>query len=172
MKTAHDIRKTSRRQERRTAAEIGGRVQTNSGATRHGGADVRERGKTRVECKYTGKSTYILKLADLLKLRQQAIKGGLEMPVFKIGFAVTGQRMMDEVAVLRWNDYLALCHHDSAHLTRDCFVAAQQYQLTRAEALTLLTGQRIRLGFEVPHEVTLTMYLIMPWADYLALRGE
>lgn len=61
-------------------------MQANSGATRlGGGGDVRVRGQMRVECKYTESCSYVLKLGELLKLRDQAIKA-LEEPVLQFEF--------------------------------------------------------------------------------------
>lgn len=78
-------RRESRSQEKRVARELGGRTQAASGATRlGGGADVRAPG-FRIECKYTEKDTYTLKLADLNKLKSQAVKT-LEQPVMQIEF--------------------------------------------------------------------------------------
>jgi hypothetical protein len=79
-------KRISKRQENQAAADLGGRTQANSGATRMGGgADVRVPGHTRLECKYTEKSFYVLKWADLEKLRVQAIQV-IEEPVFQIAF--------------------------------------------------------------------------------------
>jgi len=79
-------KRISKRQENQAAADLGGRTQANSGATRlGGGADVRELGNTRVECKFTSKSVYVLTYDDLEKLRVQAVKN-LEEPVFQIAF--------------------------------------------------------------------------------------
>ena len=80
------IKKASLRQERQTAEDVGGRTQANSGAVRMGGGgDVRAVGKLRVECKFTEKDRYVLKLSELEKLRKQAIKT-LETPVFQFAF--------------------------------------------------------------------------------------
>ena len=78
--------KNSRKQEAQAAEDIGGRVQTNSGALRlGGGGDVRLRGKVRIECKLTEKEYYTLKLKELLKLKKQSIET-LEYPVFQFAF--------------------------------------------------------------------------------------
>lgn len=93
------IKKASLRQERQTAADIGGRTTANSGAARFsGGADVRAPGTMRVECKFTEKDTYSLKLKELEKLRKQALKS-LEVPVFQ--FAFKFRNTMEKYAVIR-----------------------------------------------------------------------
>lgn len=79
-------KKISNKQERDVAQELNLKTMPASGATRHGGADARSVGKIRVECKYTDSDKYTLKLADLLKLRNQAIRGGLEEPIFQVWF--------------------------------------------------------------------------------------
>ena len=95
------IKKTSLRQERQTAADVGGRTQANSGAVRMGGgADVRAPGTLRIECKFTEKDRYVLKLVELEKLRKQAIKT-LEFPVFQ--FAYSFHNSLTKYAVTPWN---------------------------------------------------------------------
>lgn len=84
------------------AEELNGRVQVASGATRFEKGDVRVRGNVRAECKTTSKSSYTLKLAELKKIQNEAISGGLEVPVMQIEFQGPGGGR--EVAVLdsRW----------------------------------------------------------------------
>jgi hypothetical protein len=77
-------KEVSRKQEARVAKEMGGRVEAASGATKHAGGDVRAPGY-RIECKYTEKDKYALKLADLQKLRTIAFKH-LEQPVMQVQF--------------------------------------------------------------------------------------
>jgi hypothetical protein len=100
MSTRADFRrrkKISKRLEEKVAKEVGGDTTAGSGAAEFsGGADVRVAGEMRIEHKYTEGDSYVLKYADLEKLRMQAIKGGLEEPVFvveflkwKMGFAIT-----------------------------------------------------------------------------------
>lgn len=97
-RTRKTIKKASLRQEKQTALDIGGRTTANSGASKFsGGADVRG-GGLRVECKFTGKDVYVLKLRELEKLRKQALKG-LEVPVFQ--FAFKFRNTMEKYAVIR-----------------------------------------------------------------------
>lgn len=76
----------SQAQEKRTAKEIGGRVQPGSGSMDFAKGDVRDMGKLRIECKTTSKDRYSLKLADLLKIRLEAVMGGLESWAFQIQY--------------------------------------------------------------------------------------
>jgi hypothetical protein len=76
----------SRLQERRIAEEIGGREQPASGAAWNAKGDVRKLGELRVEAKYTEKNYYVLKLADLLKIRDEALLGGAEQWAFQVEF--------------------------------------------------------------------------------------
>jgi hypothetical protein len=75
--------KRSRKQEKRAASRIGGRVQPGSGAGRAKG-DVRDVGYTRMECKFTRAKSYSLKLEELKKIEREAGPG--EQPVFEIEF--------------------------------------------------------------------------------------
>lgn len=82
-----DIRKRSQRQEQKVASDLGGRTVAGSGAAKFsGGGDVRKQGEIRVECKFTQKNYYDLSHSDLTKIKTQALKGGLEMPVMQIEF--------------------------------------------------------------------------------------
>lgn len=93
----------SLQQERQTAADLGGRTTAGSGAAKFsGGADVRVMGKTRVECKYTESSAYVLKLVELEKLKKQAQKH-LEYPVFQFAFRDPSGRL-EKYAVIQWDE--------------------------------------------------------------------
>ena len=70
-------RRRSMAQERRAAADVGGRVQIASGATPFAKSDVRKMVELRVECKTTRKALFSLKRDDILKLRKEAISQGL-----------------------------------------------------------------------------------------------
>jgi len=76
-------RSRSDRQERFNARSVGGRVTANSGAGRDKG-DVKVRGLLREEDKTTGKTSYVLKRADLRKIAAAA--QGDEIPVMSIAF--------------------------------------------------------------------------------------
>lgn len=89
-RTGRRQKRISKRQEEKTAADLGGRTQANSGATRMGGGgDVRVTGKLRIECKFTESPTFVLKLAELEKLRKQA-NSAAEIPVFQFEFKTRG----------------------------------------------------------------------------------
>lgn len=96
-------KRISLQQEKRVAADLGGRTMAASGATRlGGGADVRVLGKTRIECKFTESDNYILKFAELEKLKKQANKS-LEYPVFQFAFRETSGRLT-QYAVIPWSE--------------------------------------------------------------------
>lgn len=85
--TARRQKKMSQQQEQKVAEDLGGRTVAGSGAGRtSGGGDVRKRSEIRVECKFTEKNFYVLQLSDLVKIRNQAIMGGVELPVLQIRF--------------------------------------------------------------------------------------
>lgn len=107
--TSKRQKKMSQRQERQVAQDIGGRTVAGSGAGRtSGGSDVRKRGEFRVECKVTEKPYFILTYVDLCKIRDQAIKGGLEMPVFQIRFAIPRSRAYDFAVIPSEFDEVAI----------------------------------------------------------------
>ena len=97
----------SRLQERRAAADLGGSVQPGSGAMEFAKGDVRVAGEIRAECKTTSKKTYILKLAELQKIQQEALMGRLEESVLQVEFqGQVGQN--HRYAVIPWASYLQL----------------------------------------------------------------
>ena len=84
--------KRSRLQERRIAEDIGGREQPASGASWSAKGDARKTGDLRVEAKFTEKDHYTLKLADLLKIRDEALRGSAEHWAFQVEFTAYRQK--------------------------------------------------------------------------------
>lgn len=93
-------------QERRAAEDIGGRVQPGSGAPAHYKSDVRKTGDSRLECKTTGSKSFTLKLAELEKIKAEAIMGGCEGWAFQVEFQ--GSTSNKRFAVIDWQEYLDL----------------------------------------------------------------
>lgn len=119
----------SRLQEKRIADELGGRTQSGSGSAWNTKGDVRKLGDLRIEAKFTEKSEYKLKLDELLKLRDEAVKGGLETPVMQVEFVVGG--MSYKLAVM---DYTLFYHWHGFSQERpvhqqECWTAARQLVL-------------------------------------------
>jgi hypothetical protein len=97
----------SKLQENRAAKELGGYVQKASGASDFAKGDVRKAGDLRVECKTTSKKEFSLKFSDLLKIQDEAMKGGAEDWVFQIEFQ--GQMGQNQkLAVMLWGTYEAV----------------------------------------------------------------
>lgn len=96
--------KQSRRGEKKTAEDIGGRRQPGSGNQWHSKADVKSR-ETLVERKDTNRATYTLAHAELVKLKLQSIKEDRD-PVFLLAF--NNLCGTSEYAVIPWQDYLDL----------------------------------------------------------------
>jgi hypothetical protein len=165
----HHIRKVSGAQEKRAARDIGGKPQAASGACRHGGGgDARAIGKTRVECKFTEKNHYDLRLDVLLKIEEQARKA-LETPVLQLGFRNIYSQM-DLYAILRWDDYLAGLQScpGCAKSARECFIIPGQYKLTHEEMLQLLVHKAV-LKLVYNHDPNNKSYAVIPWTEYLEL---
>jgi hypothetical protein len=94
-------RKRSQRQEKAVAGLLLGRTVPASGAVRHGGYDVRKQGELTIECKYTSKKSYSLKLTDLQKVKAAALRNGAEKPLMMIKFVdVMHGRTIEEVVVM------------------------------------------------------------------------
>lgn len=91
----------SRRQERETASDTGGRVQPGSGSRWHSKGDVRDQ-EALIECKQTGKDSFILKITTLHKIVIEAYKEG-KRPVLQVEFA---HAVPGKFAVITWDDYI------------------------------------------------------------------
>ncbi len=101
------IQKRSRLQERRIADDIGGREQPGSGAPWSAKGDVRKTGDLRVEAKTTSAKTFILKLREILKIRDEALSGGVEDWAMQVEFQDPLGRNK-KVAVIDWDRFLEL----------------------------------------------------------------
>lgn len=103
-------RRKSQLQERRAAIDIGGRVQPGSGAPEFYKSDARKAGDMRLECKTTSAKSYRLQLADLEKIRAEAVMGGMEGWAFQIEFQGNPPKRF---AVIDWQEYLDLRSQNS-----------------------------------------------------------
>lgn len=100
-------RRLSNRQERRIAADVGGRTQPGSGNQAHAKGDVRKKGELRAEAKFTRSKQYILKLADLEKIRAECAHG--EAAAFQIDFLnQQTNRVEDSWVVVTYDDWKEL----------------------------------------------------------------
>lgn len=77
------IKKKSQKQENQVAFDLNGKVTIASGALYFQKADVRN-DKYLVECKYTAKGFYSLTLKTWEKIRGEAIKDSLRIPLMEI----------------------------------------------------------------------------------------
>ena len=161
--------KRSKLQESRIAKDVGGRVQAGSGSSWRAKSDVRDIGKLRIEAKFTSKDTYALKLKDLLKIREEALLGGLETWVMQVEF-VAGSKQ--KYAIL---DYFTFCE---LNVGRNTFLSSAydvtqsaQYQLER-DHLRKLAGQGrewiLNVEFIAMGERVLNV-AITSWEQFLAI---
>lgn len=153
-------KRISLQQEKRAAADLGGKTMAASGATRMGGgADVRVMGNTRLECKFTENDRYTLKFEELEKLRKQATKT-LEFPVMQFAFRETTGRFT-QYAVIPWDE--------NVEPTVTHTVDAKSLTFHKS-ALTLLTSDSL---WQVVFHVKEGNYLknryfrLMRWDDFL-----
>lgn len=85
---SRSYRKQADKQEKRVAKQVGGRTTIASGQTPIDKGDVRS-DTVRVECKYTDKKSYTLKVDDLVKVAAQST--GDQIPLFYIEFRENGE---------------------------------------------------------------------------------
>lgn len=154
------IRRTSRNQEKQVAKDLGGKVQVNSGAVRlGGGSDVRVQGKFRVECKFTNKESYTLKLLELEKLKKQA-NSTLEYPIFQFSLKDNLGKLGDKYAAISWNDKLE---------PKISIIAnAKQISLSRQLLSSIEYDKPVKITFSTPALVR--SYRIIKWdelVDYI-----
>lgn len=155
-------KRISLQQEKQAAADIGGRTMAASGATRlGGGGDVRILGRTRLECKFTEKSSYALKYEELKKIRRQAMKA-LENPVFQFAFRHTTGRLRS-YAVIPWDVEDPQKTNDDIWFTSAASVTLAEDQLEKA----LMRGRiQITFAHAGSEPQAFRQFEIMRWHDY------
>lgn len=164
-------KRISLQQEKRAAAQLGGKTMAASGATRlGGGGDVRVMGKTRLECKITEKDTYTLRYVELEKVRKQAIKS-LESPLFQFGFRHTNGRTTS-FAVIPWIVGDKPSESDNSWMT-----SSRQMSFTEKQLEEALFKGRIQLTWVMPgnNPFEQRIFEIMRWHDYIertTLKGS
>lgn len=155
----------SQAQEKRTAKELGGFVQPGSGSMDFAKGDVRDIGKIRVECKTTGKDRYALKLADLHKIRLEALKGGLESWAFQIQFQRSAG-MTTRIAVIDSEWFRELGGLDGGHGPL----------LTGKMSTTILRGDGAspwRMSWKTGQELKITdHFTVCGWETFLDLYSK
>jgi hypothetical protein len=109
--------KRSQLQEKRIAADLGGRTQPGSGSFWGAKSDVRKQGQIRCEAKYTAKKKYTLKLADLLKIKDEAIRGGLETPVMQVEFVAGSSAFSWKYAIVEYHYFRHIYAFSNAYRT-------------------------------------------------------
>lgn len=96
-----DIKKKSKVQEKKVAKELKGKTTPASGSIAGMKGDVRT-SKILVECKYTDKDFYKLKKQVWEKIKKEALKDNLKIPLLQIN--IQDYR----VAILDKNDFISL----------------------------------------------------------------
>ncbi len=166
-KQAHRGKRISLQQEKRAAAELGGKTTAASGAAKFsGGADVRVMGKIKLECKFTEKSSYILKYEELKKVRRQAIKV-LEQPVLQFAFRHPSGRLKS-YAVIPWN------MQETTDIGHFWTTSSNSITLTENQLETALFTGRIQLLFSggpLTDPPQFRMFEIMNWHDYVEIMS-
>lgn len=96
-------KKRSKKQENRVAKEMNGRTTIASGSLYFQKGDVRL-DKFLIECKTTYEDFYTLKRSTFEKIKREAIKDSLRIPLLQIDLMEGNERLV----VLDYNDFLAL----------------------------------------------------------------
>jgi len=162
------LKKISSRQEQKAAKELGGKVMPASGALDFSKSDVRVPGELRLECKFTNADTYTLKLSDLIKIRNEAVRK-FEAPVFQVEFKGKNK-----------GSY-AIVPRDSIDLEETPFDFFEiPVMTTYNKSITLYSGDLLSMvgkaspliiiGFDrIPHAKKME-FAIYEWNDYIAKR--
>lgn len=95
--------KKVRKQERSAAAAVNGRVQPGSGCGSFNKADVRAKGRYRIECKSTKNKSFPLSLELLEKVRSES--RGLEVPVLDVEFVDARLRSVDRWVAIPFDHF-------------------------------------------------------------------
>lgn len=170
----------SRLQEKRAAQDVGGREQPGSGATKFAKGDFRAALDVRGECKHTSNRTFILKLDDLMKIREEALLGHLEDPVMQVEFVgQVGQS--EKLAVLGWNSLMQLWKTKPAAyiglVTVNHFQIGKQFILKLDEWIAHKGKGQLtpayRVTFNQPDDKEIpasNSFALIDWQTYLDLR--
>ena len=156
-------------------------MQKGSGSSRFAKGDFRNVGNIRGECKFTRKTTYILKEDELKKIQMEALKGGFEdwvMQVEFVGavgqsrkFAVLDYKMFQEMWQSPGHQY-----HSSSKSQHSVAQVGKSFQFKVEDALKYSEMHVIQLAFMEDNEsmkaTTLPpkLYAIVPWQVYLGVR--
>ncbi len=158
-------KRISLQQEKRAASDLGGRTMAASGALpMGGGADVRLMGKIRLECKFTEKNFYSLKVIELRKLRKQAEKV-LEMPVLQFAFRYpTGQ--LEQYAVIQWDSG---ADHVDDTIETEWTTNKKSFSMTPAMLQKAVSKGRVRLTFSCIEQGVLRIryFQILKWSEFV-----
>ena len=93
-------------QERRAAADLGGKVQPGSGAPEFYKGDVIKQGELVVECKTTGSRSYVLKLSTIEKIKSESIMAGGAGWAMQVEFQTASGNK--KFAIIDWAEYTDL----------------------------------------------------------------
>ncbi len=135
-----------------------------------GGADVRVRGKTRCECKYTFGQSYTLKLSELDKLKKQA-NAAAEQPVLKFEFRSHG-------AAYGHTAYAVTFGIEDVPQGAPCKVGhiySKQVVLQERELGQIFAVQShdsLLLQFMDEKETWVKSFRVRPWSVFVAEQGE
>lgn len=156
----------SRLQERRAAEDLGGKVQKGSGSHWAAKGDVRQLGQIRVECKVTEAQVYRLRLADLLKIQKEALRGMDATWVFQVEFK----------GVLGNSFRLAVCDRALWNEWGGNMVTQPTTKYTSTAKSFLLRRDELRQDGPVPLDWLVDgkvrHFAIVPWETYCAKREE
>lgn len=175
----------SRLQEKRAARDLGGKVQKGSGSSAFAKGDVRAIGHVRGECKFTKKSTYVLKQDELLKIQMEALKGGFEdwvMQVEFVGFMAASRRfaVVDcKMFMQMWADARPAGYENQTLSWTTLYQVGKSTKLD-VNKMTQTGMHLTQLAFVSDEEATQTrtgafpvpknVYAIVPWQAYLDVR--
>jgi hypothetical protein len=123
-------------------------------------------GQTRLECKFTEKSSYSLKYEELKKIRRQAMKV-LENPVFQFAFRHTSGRLR-AFAVIPWNMDDQQKENDHGWFTSAASITLTEDQLEKALMSGRIQFTFVHAGSDPP---AFRMFEIMRWHDYVEINS-
>ncbi len=161
-------------QERRAAEELGGRVQPGSGAPEFYKSDVRVAGEVRVECKTTSKRAFVLKLKELDKIRDEALRGGLEVPVLQVEFRASNSGRRFAVLDYAWFYQMESRCNPVRHLLVTPVNVLSQSVPLNLDGLIRLQAAASEAKYHWVLKVVFggtRMFAVINWEDFLAMHA-
>lgn len=160
------VRDKSKKQEARTAKELGGKTTIASGALVQKGDVFND--YFLVECKTTEKAFYSLKKSIWDKIQKEALNSNMRIPVMRIDIYDMFETDRKSYAVLRESDFTVFCYGKHTYCLHTVEVDNASFRI--AEKGLHLVNSPIITGNA--YAIDRSLLVVIDWSDFLVLARE